>query len=54
MPIEELLLDRENVYRYIVCKSYKIIYSIDANLKLIKIADIFDTRQNPIESKRTK
>ena len=23
---EELLLDRENEYRYLVCKSYKIIY----------------------------
>ena len=54
MQIEDLLLDREKEYRYIVCKSYKIIYSIDVNLKLIKIADIFDTRQNPIEIKITK
>jgi toxin ParE1/3/4 len=54
MQIEDLLLDRENNYRYIICKSYKIIYSIDENQKLIKIADVFDTRQNPIEIKRTK
>ena len=50
--IEELLLDRKNVYRYIVCGNFKIIYSIDKELKLIKIADVFDTRQNPIKIKR--
>lgn len=52
--IEDLLLDRESDYRYIICKSYKIIYSIDIHQKLIKIADVFDTRQNPIEMKRIK
>ncbi len=52
--IEELLLDRENEYRYLVCKNYKIIYSVNHKEKLIKIADIFDTRQNPVEIKRTK
>ncbi len=53
MQIEDLLLDRENEYRYIIYKSYKIIYSVDLNLQLIKIADVFDTRQNPTEIKRT-
>ena len=52
--IEELLLDRENDYRYLVCKNYKIVYSIDIKQKLIKIADIFDTRQDPSKIKRTK
>ena len=52
--IEELLLDWENDYRYLVCKNYKIIYSIDQKQKLIKITDVFDTRQNPIKIKRTK
>jgi len=51
---EEHLFDRENVYRYLVCKNYKLIYSVDAKEKLIKIADVFDTRQNPIKIKRTK
>ena len=52
--IEELLIDREDDYRYIVCDNYKIIYSVDIELKHIKIADVFDTRQNPIKIKRNK
>jgi plasmid stabilization system protein ParE len=52
--IEELLLERENEYRYLICNNYKIIYSVDINLKLIKITDVFDTRQNPEKIKRTK
>lgn len=53
-PREELLLDRESEYRYLVCKNYKIIYSIDEKAKLIKIADVFDSRQNPVKIKRAK
>ena len=34
--------------------NYKIIYSVDIELKLIKVADVFDTRQNPIKIKRNK
>jgi plasmid stabilization system protein ParE len=52
--IEELLLERENKYRYLVCENYKIIYSIDSKQKLIKITDIFDTRQNPKKINRTQ
>ena len=52
--LEELLLERKEVYRYLVCDNYKIIYSVDFDLKLIKIADVFDTRQYPIKIKRTK
>ncbi|MEO8252782.1 MAG: type II toxin-antitoxin system RelE/ParE family toxin [Flavobacterium sp.] len=52
--IEDLLIDREDDYRYIVYDNYKIIYSVDIELKLIKIADVFDTRQNPIKIKRNK
>lgn len=52
--IEDLLIDREDDYRYIVCDNYKIIYSVDIELQLIKIADVFDTRQNPITIKRNK
>lgn len=42
------------MYRYLVCDNYKISYSVDVELKLIKIADVFDTRQNPVKMKRTK
>jgi len=51
---EQLLIDRSEMYRYLVCDNYKIIYSVDVELKLIKIADVFDTRQNPVKMKRTK
>ncbi|MFL9845177.1 type II toxin-antitoxin system RelE/ParE family toxin [Flavobacterium rhizosphaerae] len=46
-PLEKLLLDREIEYRYFICYNYKIIYAVDSVNRLIKIADIFDTRQNP-------
>lgn len=52
--IENLLLDREVDYRYLVCGNYKIIYSIDIDAKHIKIADVFDTRQNPVQIRRVK
>ncbi|PQJ79137.1 type II toxin-antitoxin system RelE/ParE family toxin [Polaribacter porphyrae] len=51
---EELLKQRENVYRYLIFKNYKIIYSVDNEKRFIKIVDVFDTRQNPPKLKRTK
>ena len=51
---EDLLLDREDEYRYLICGNYKLIYSIDVKAKCVKIADVFDTRQNPSKIKRTK
>jgi len=51
---EELLKQRETEYRYLVFKNYKLIYSIDNQNGFIKIADVFDTRQNPPKLKRTK
>tara|TARA_R110002050_G_scaffold299491_1_gene465319 strand:- start:57 stop:374 length:318 start_codon:yes stop_codon:yes gene_type:complete len=51
---EELLIQREIHYRYLVFKNYKLIYSVDKENGLIKIADVFDTRQNPPKMKRTK
>jgi len=51
---EELLKQREIEYRYFVFKNYKLIYSIDTENGFIKIADVFDTRQNPPKLKRTK
>lgn len=52
--VEELLIDREIQYRYFICNHYKIIYSVDLENKYIKIADVFDTRQNPPKIKRSK
>ena len=52
--IEDLLIDREEQYRYIVYNNYKIIYSVNQKKKLIKIADVFDTRQNPTKMQRNK
>ena len=43
--IEPLLQDRKFEYRYLVEGNYKIIYWIEENY--IKIAGIFDCRQNP-------
>ncbi len=42
---EPLLAERAFEYRYIVKKSYKIIYRVDRNF--IKIITVFDCRQNP-------
>ena len=53
--VETLLAHRDIKYRYIVILNYKIIYSIDDQNLLVKIADIFDTRQNPVRmEQRTK
>ncbi|MBR9831495.1 type II toxin-antitoxin system RelE/ParE family toxin [bacterium] len=49
---EEALKNRSIRYRYLVYKKYKIIYSIDIEENVIKIADVFDTRQNPPKLKR--
>ncbi len=51
---EELLKQRKTEYRYLVFKNYKLIYSVDDQNGFIKIADVFDTRQNPPKLKRTK
>jgi plasmid stabilization system protein ParE len=51
---EELLKHKENNYRYLLHKNYKLIYSVDFEKGFIKIADVFDTRQNPTKIKRSK
>ena len=51
---EELLKQREIHYRYLIFKNYKLIYSVDTENGFIKVADVFDTRQNPPKLKRTK
>lgn len=47
--IEELLVSKNKLFRYLIYKNYKIIYLIDQKECLIKIYDLFDTRQNPIK-----
>ena len=48
-PKEPLLSDRKSQYRYIVEGNYKIIYCKQDNY--IKIATVFDCRQNPEKMK---
>ncbi|AVR46009.1 type II toxin-antitoxin system RelE/ParE family toxin [Christiangramia fulva] len=52
--IEELLKERKISYRYLIFKNYKIIYSVHPEDGFIKIADVFDTRQNPTKIERSK
>ena len=49
---EKLLKNRKNIYRYLVCEKYKIIYCQHDNA--IYIATVFDTRQNPKRLKEIK
>lgn len=52
--MEELLTDRPQNFRYIVCTNYKIIYWINKIKNRIEIIDVFDTRQNPTKITRNK
>lgn len=52
---KEISLENQRVeYHYLIESNYKIIYSIDEENKLVKIADVFDTRQNPMKITRDK
>ena len=44
---EELLADRNQEFRFVIVKNYKIIYWIDYDFSIVNIAIVFDTRQNP-------
>jgi plasmid stabilization system protein ParE len=44
---EDLLKDRNQEFRFIIVKNYKIIYWIDYEFSIINISVVFDTRQNP-------
>tara|TARA_R110002050_G_scaffold99371_2_gene206025 strand:+ start:596 stop:913 length:318 start_codon:yes stop_codon:yes gene_type:complete len=52
--LEFSLLELQTEYRYILHKSYKIIYKIDWSKKQIKVSDVFDTRQSPKKLNRGK
>ena len=44
--IETDLSERKEAYRYLVYKSYKILYTIHEPGQSVQIADVYDTRQN--------
>ena len=50
----ELLLSSLQEYRYIVSGNYKVIYRMDSKNMIVKITDVFDTRQNPVKISRNK
>ena len=51
---ELLLSHREQEFRYLIFKHYKIIYRINQDFNRIEIANVFDTRQEPIKINETK
>jgi len=51
---EELLEEDSKDFRYLVYKSYKIIYMVNLEENRIEVFDVFDTIQNPIKIKRGK
>lgn len=50
--IEELLIKRDQDFRYLIYKNYKIIYCINYSEGKVEINDVFDTRQNPTKINR--
>ena len=48
---EPLLAHRNENYRYLICGNHKIIYFVEEKNDIVKIIDIFDTRQNPLKMK---
>ncbi len=52
--IEEFLNERSEGFRYILSNKYKIIYYVNLEGGFISIANVFDTRQNPIKLTETK
>lgn len=51
---EELLSHRPQNFRYLVFKSYKIIYWVNELKNRIDITHVFDTRQDPFKIRETK
>lgn len=49
---EPLLANDERNFRYLIHKSYKIIYWHNKKREVIEIIDVFDCRQNPIKIKK--
>jgi len=51
--VEIGLEDRPQQFRYLIYKSYKIVYWINSELNQIEITDVFDARQNPQKISRS-
>lgn len=52
--IEVNLKHKEQEFRYLIFKNYKIIYWINYEFRRIEIANVFDTRQDPEKINETK
>ncbi len=52
--IEPSLIDLKIEYRYILYKTYKIVYRLNMENRQIRVVDVFNTRQNPKKLKRNK
>lgn len=52
--VEISLKHRKQEFRYLVFKNYKIVYWINYESKRIEIANVFDTRQDPLKINETK
>jgi plasmid stabilization system protein ParE len=47
--VESSLTSRKQEFRYLVYKNYKVVYWINYDFNRVEIANVFDTRQNPIK-----
>ena len=52
--IELNLNDRTKQFKYLIFKSYKIIYWINSESNQVEIVDVFDARQNPDKLSRNR
>ena len=52
--IEISLIGRKEEFRYLIYKNYKIVYWINYDFNRIEVANVFDTRQNPIKMDEVK
>ncbi|MFV0530435.1 MAG: type II toxin-antitoxin system RelE/ParE family toxin [Flavobacteriales bacterium] len=52
--VELTLKHKEQEFRYLIFKNYKIIYWINYEFGRIEIANVFDTRQDPEKLNETK
>jgi plasmid stabilization system protein ParE len=51
--VEQLLVDREQKFRYLVHQTYKIIYWLNREKNQVEIVDVFDTQQYPAKIQRS-
>lgn len=52
--VETSLKHREQEFRYLLFKNYKIVYWINYDFRRIEIANVFDTRQDPDKINETE